>query len=171
MPFHNDTIVPFVENGLQTQNTLTYLAQTFKAVDKPIRAMSLTKEAIIQEANAIQVGVTELANVRYTLTFSNGHQGICTASHKWCIHSANNVKQRIVAPITGFTFLATEFLAIGDRIKATNQNEYLEITGIASVVEGYTEYMCMKVPMFGNFLVLATAAEGQETTFIVSSTC
>lgn len=165
MSLKNDTIIPYVSNGEQTSAPISYLNEEFKAVDKPIIALSMTKEGIIQQANAIEVKALELAFEFYTITFTSGKKLVCTASHKLAIKNALNIKQRTISPLTGFTFLSASNLAQDDQILATTQDAYLAIESVVKGSGSYEEYSCMRVPMFGNFLI----ALGKD--YIVSCTC
>jgi hypothetical protein len=165
-----DTILPFGENGANERRTLGYLTDIAKAVERPLVLLAYTKEGIIQEANGLDVGVKETTNVAYRITFENGYQQIATSSHRWRIARSVEKKAVVKSDITGFSFLETRFLQISDRIVANNQAGYLQITGLVPITTAFSEYYCLDVPMFGNFLISAPGTDGVET-LIVSGSC
>jgi len=168
--FHPDTKIYYRDDeGIRRQISFERLAAIFKSVEKPVIVYSLTNAETVQEANGVGAKSTVLENRQYAVTLSNGAVILCTTKTRFLMRTVNDHLHAGISPITGFTYIAAESLAVGDRIIAKNEAGYLEITAVNSSIGAFQDYIGLLVPMFGNFFIDATGTDGVSVEIVASN--
>ena len=150
-----------------TSKTFAELTSIWNTTHKPVWVWSLDKDGNLHPSEAYDIGVKCKRSKYAIVTFDDGTKLKCTTKHPFAVNYSANPADKVS---NGINYVYAENLTAGDSIASAyfvkSSFSDHKVVSVEIIDSAPTDYYCLTVPKFGNFLVADKKGNG-----ICSSNC